>query len=817
MEGYEILATRAAEIALSQSFSILLAAGFLCNASMLLILKKRHAAAKASISFALSILVLSVLPNVSGYKVHSYIAVLGEDSLFEAMDFDWVEAIFFVKTLIPSIIRFGIQECYGLLFASCICACFVGVVKGIAAKKRRIVNSFYVANIVCLGLVLALFITEYATFVYNAYRTAGKPTARINAFALRSQDVYSTISNRDLTVVTYIGESTAALHMSVYGYPFNTTPLLESLSKNAGTIKFNRVYSPHTHTTSSLLNAMSLCQKCSATNDRTFANRTSIVDILESAGIETTLWSNQGQRGSSNATAGAIFGRATSIDFAQGISPLAGNSARPTEYDHEYFLRKIRSSPLLFKTSEPRVLLLHSYAGHGPYTKYIPKAFRTFRYSTELTGQALLGSAIGLLSNVASYDSAISYIDYSVAEIMKVTFSIAKEDERPAIFIYFSDHGESPMTGRGHDSSRVNYEMVHIPFFVFFNDAAIVKYEKQFAYLQSLRDLAMSSHIFSEILIYLFGLDVQFDSAGEVTHSHTNELPLYVPDSIVQRKLIDGAVVGVKTFWGLSENNDITVVGWTSVDSSLRTWQAKAVVGHLQSQEPEFHRTHVCQHRANSLAMQLRASISTGCFETDIVFDDGKANVYHPPAKPTGLTLEHFFNSNYGPTNIWIDAKNANTLSGCLKAETWLQSYAQETSGWLLEVPSKSDIGNKDWQDCVSRIDKFENVQVAYYVPTDLLRKCTLALRTEADSADACRKLYSRTSRVIEETQISSITFDYGATDNGYAIERDVKMKDLSWNIWHVEDMAQVLDAIEGHNVGYVLLKNSVGAQANMN
>ena len=37
------------------------------------------------------------------------------------------------------------------------------------------------------------------------------------------------------------------------------------------------------------------------------------------------------------------------------------------------------------------------------------------------------------------------------------------------ILIYFADHGESPATARGHDSSRLTYEMLHVPFLIYFN------------------------------------------------------------------------------------------------------------------------------------------------------------------------------------------------------------------------------------------------------------------------------------------------------------------------------------------------------------
>ena len=51
---------------------------------------------------------------------------------------------------------------------------------------------------------------------------------------------------------------------------------------------------------------------------------------------------------------------------------------------------------------------------------------------------------------------------------------------KPIIFIYTSDHGESTLTGRAHDSSRYIWEMSSVPFLVYFNDEAKLKYPNLF-------------------------------------------------------------------------------------------------------------------------------------------------------------------------------------------------------------------------------------------------------------------------------------------------------------------------------------------------
>ena len=80
----------------------------------------------------------------------------------------------------------------------------------------------------------------------------------------------------------------------------------------------------------------------------------------------------------------------------------------------------------------------------------------------------LLGKNSSNYNLLKEYDTAIKYIDQSLEKTVNCTFAKAKLNNRPAVFIYFSDHGESPASGRGHDSARLTYEMLHVPFIIIF-------------------------------------------------------------------------------------------------------------------------------------------------------------------------------------------------------------------------------------------------------------------------------------------------------------------------------------------------------------
>lgn len=120
----------------------------------------------------------------------------------------------------------------------------------------------------------------------------------------------------------------------------------------------------------------------------------------------------------------------------------------------------------------PAVAFLHSYAGHGDYAENLPAwahlpvpAFFNGASRRDIYGGRLTNLDISLLND---YDDAMLYIDGNLAHLLK---QIAK-DPRPTAFLYFSNHGDSAITGSGHDSSRLQHEMTHVPFLMYFNRPA---------------------------------------------------------------------------------------------------------------------------------------------------------------------------------------------------------------------------------------------------------------------------------------------------------------------------------------------------------
>ena len=136
---------------------------------------------------------------------------------------------------------------------------------------------------------------------------------------------------------------------------------------------------------------------------------------------------------------------------------------RDKPYEHEFlekFLKEIKTS-----LQKNNFYIFHSYAGHGNYKDNIPKEYhrKIDSFFQNKSNRALFGENYknNQKEFLENYDSAMSYISdnitYSLKEISKIN--------KPIIFIYTSDHGESPLTGNGHDSSRYIWKC---HFFLFF-------------------------------------------------------------------------------------------------------------------------------------------------------------------------------------------------------------------------------------------------------------------------------------------------------------------------------------------------------------
>ncbi len=717
-----------------------------------------------------------------------YARGLGTDSFIESFDFAVDEAYFFLLSLLPELGLLAKRE-DTLLAVIFIIICFFIWRKIILLSQKKIqLKDKYVSNTVvgvCFA-VIALIIGYESNRVFQSYMKVKKinKEMKIN-FAQSSPQL--DLRNSRLKIFIYIGESTSIMNMGIYGYPRDTTPFLSSLKSDAdsGALFFDNVFSTHTHTSPSLLTALSFGTDPKEIYLPIFEQkRLSLIDILEFNGVDTFLISNQGQSGSWNTVSSLIFNKNDRIfSTPKGLGNFGGYYARP--FDHEHFKHYLPKKLVEMKYDRPEVIFLHSYAGHIGYHHHIPEEFHSNidSYYQGRNKESIFGSLKREIKEIESYDNAIRYIDFSISQV----FELIKSIKEPFVFIYFSDHGDAVFTDRYHDSSRFLHEMVRVPFVMYFNESA----QKSYADLWEHYRLASKSNVIhtleqlSPTILHLLNNGISVEGIGTTTHLGRQK---NIPIRIVKRRLSDSlSYVHLNSFQSQTAGE---------IDSSDSPTQIFAV-----SQANGMKGTNICYHRSNSIAAALRGSLVADCLEIDLVISsDGKMDIYHPPATNTGLKLEDILQiAEKRKKEVWIDGKNLNDVNACHALADYLVASKRKKASLFIEFPSNTALDNEKIGACISRLKK-NNYRVSYYVPTGKAIECAKSLPAQhKGDTPACSGLKNQLKLVRDSGWFTDLSFDYSGIA---AIENIPYTAELTWNTWHVQPQQfSSIDPGRFHNI----------------
>lgn len=465
---------------------------------MIYIERKRPAAA-----FLLTI-ILVVGYSVSDSLVDMW-SRLGSDSFEEASSFDLTEAAFYLQTIFQNL--YVSLNLLHLLMSLVLIAAAVHAFRWVLARLAA--YSKLDAVLLLSGLVLlGTGVSVMARTAYVQFEAARDSFGSVSAnFSSLSVPSLRRSEKGPLSLLVYVGESTSAMNMQLYGYPRRTTPLLARFaSEDEGLIAFDRVFSTHTHTSPSLLEAFSL--RPSTQNSHypiDEQRRISLVSMFANSGIRVALYSNQGKSGTWNYASSIVFKNAErhfSVNAA-----IGNNEPGDRPFDREFLTSALADRA--FSDGESSLVLFHSYAGHGPYLRNIPATLPAPEWLSPAAARSAASNPFKVI--VDQYDTAVSYVDGNVEQALRFLRTLRK----PWVFVYFSDHGESPSTGLGHDSSRFRVEMARVPFVVYFNEAARREYPERFQQMLNLsqnRNIATLDQLPSTLL-YLMGLSFD-DRAG---------------------------------------------------------------------------------------------------------------------------------------------------------------------------------------------------------------------------------------------------------------------------------------------------------------
>lgn len=734
--------------------------------SLLLLRRKRY-------FLAAGVYLFGIFSAIYHGSISWYLKNLGVDSFAESQDFSWREAVFWIETLDSAIKAEIVVKKLVLCTALSILVFFL---VGLVCKKLGLHKKIFSSVAMVIGAVL----------VFNGlWQLVGSPMVLFYENSTLYKNVAQNFNSvkppapnqnkNKISVLVYIGESTTVMNMGVYGYPRNTTPTLSTLAaQDSGLLVFKNVFSNHTHTTPSLLEALSFSE---LGQDKVVPieqqKRLSLVDALVAADVPVWLFSNQGKSGTWNLGTAAVFRQARQ-QYSVRNSEKLGNAEdmQPRPFDADFF--KSVDGPLkAIEAPGKKAVFFHSYTGHGPYAKYVPSDFsgQVDDLYSDRSKEGIAGRAEFSKQSLEEYDSAIRYVDYSIGRAIK---SISDSSE-PYVLVYFSDHGESVFTNRGHDSSRFLHEMMRVPLIVYFNAPAMKQYPMLFAKYKQLAQTAKPSTLaqLPATVLDLLGLDYSNSERRTiditpVIGSNTSNSPILV------RNTASGTEFVQITQKGSPQNNPRNIDKTDTATGAFRASQENGLT--------------LCYHRTNTLAKAMRGLLATNCLEMDVVVEeDGRIDLYHPPQASTGYTLKDAIHLSQGKDkSLWLDSKN---LENPAKCQVFDRFMAKQPIGKfkkiLVEFPpgSHKSVGLKN---CTQSL-KNKGFAVSYYVPTEIGVECLNGVKSGQafNNIKACVELKTDVEAAMRSGYFTDLSFDYAIED---AVERIGSSEKIKWNTWHVNE-----------------------------
>lgn len=286
--------------------------------------------------------------------------------------------------------------------------------------------------------------------------------------------------------VVVIGESANRHHLHLYGYPRDTTPLMDA--RRAQLAVFDQAISSYSATVYSLRRALTLA---TVESGETYADpgRYSMIEILRSAGFKTYWISNQPRWGVWGYGT-SLLASAADVQYFHQETPDAAKvdalklNGRKTISEHTIVEEGSRiinkldfdglfngyDTEMLPKITEslaaeegPAVLFVHIMGSHLPYQYRTPpdKVFFSPKERTGYFGPKVCEPCVNV------YDNSIRTTDFVLDRIM----AALEAKQIPTSLLYFSDHGESILLARQHDPSDFTTGHVDVPLFLWFSPA----------------------------------------------------------------------------------------------------------------------------------------------------------------------------------------------------------------------------------------------------------------------------------------------------------------------------------------------------------
>ena len=287
------------------------------------------------------------------------------------------------------------------------------------------------------------------------------------------------------TLVLVIGESTNRQHMSLYGYPRQTTPRLDAIREQL--IVFDKVVSPRPFTIESLEQILTFADQ---ENPDLSLQKPSLMNMMKQAEYKTYWITNQ-QTISKRNTMLTNFSKQMDVQHYMNHS-RAQNSR---EYDANVF-KPFRE--VLADDAPRKFIVVHLLGTHMKYDYRYPPEFARFNDRNGIPA-AISDDKVAAIN---AYDNAVLYNDYIVSTLQE---TLKARNER-SLMVFFADHGEDvydtpPHNFLGRNEEKPTMAMYAVPMLMWLSPAWQASIDHDFrALTQRPYSLAHFIHTWSDIV-----------------------------------------------------------------------------------------------------------------------------------------------------------------------------------------------------------------------------------------------------------------------------------------------------------------------------
>lgn len=340
--------------------------------------------------------------------------------------------------------------------------------------------------------------------IYSFYSPTVTQREVKEALCLAKQIYQSPLTDNvadSIHVIYILGESYIKHHASLYGYPLKTTPFMDSQQEKGQLVAFTDVVSPFNSTT--LAQKNSFC--CNSLADGEEWYKTAFFPILfKRAGYRVTLWDIQ-----RNFQLNANYTFSVNAYFYHPeVQRYAYHATCNKSFDYDGQLVDDFLQTEAKKVGKKNLVLFHFLGQHvgaserfphtAAYTRFTPKDIRrSEKWMTDAKRQ-----------DIADYDNATYYNDCVIRRIAEYY------QDKPAVMIYFSDHGEEvydyrdskgrvACNGDWRNFLRYQYE---IPFVVWFSKSYMQRYPQMVKDVQTAKNRPFTTDNVCQMLFHLTGM-----------------------------------------------------------------------------------------------------------------------------------------------------------------------------------------------------------------------------------------------------------------------------------------------------------------------